>query len=135
VEADDFDVLFAAEIDGGFEELFGVAVAAGFGGGVEVEEVGAAGFEVHPVGWKLHEEDTGAGEDLVGCFVFEEEADVGAVGEVGADPGFEGGVHFGKAAFVGEVVVGEHDVAVLGDEGGVGDCGAAERGHKAECRG
>jgi hypothetical protein len=46
-----------------------------------------------------------------------------------ADPGLEGSVHLAEAIFSGEVVVGEHEVTVLGDERGVVDCGAAEGGH------
>ena len=63
--------------------------------------------------------------------VFEEEADVGFVGEVLADPGGEVGVHGGEVGWWLEVVVGEHEVAVRGDEGCVGESGAAE-GHMRE---
>ena len=124
VEGDDGDLFVAADGEGGAEELFGEALSAGFGRDVEVQEVGAAGFVVHPVRREGHEVDAGAGENLsVG---FEEEAEVGVVGEGGAKPGFEGLVHGVEAGFGGEVVVGEHAVAVLYDEGGVFYRGAAE---------
>ena len=130
MEGDDEDVALAALVDAGAEEEVGVAATAGFGGGVEVEEVGAGRLEVDPVGWEVLEEDAGGGEDFFGCFVFEEEADVGAGGEVAAEPGVEVGVHCGEVGFGGEVVVGEHDVAVAGDEVGVVEGGEADVGHR-----
>jgi hypothetical protein len=72
---------------------------------------------------EFHEVDAGGAEDLI--VFFEEEPDVSGVGEVRADPRLEGSVHFTEAFFSCEVVVGEHEVAVLGDERGVVDCGAA----------
>lgn len=107
----------------GFENLFGVAATAGFRDGVEVEQIGAQRRRVHPVRRELHEVDARCGEDL--AVFFEEEADVGVVGEVGADPRLEHGVHLGEAFFGGEVVVGEHEVTMPRDERGVVDGGAA----------
>ncbi len=128
VEGDDGYVAGAAVFDGRGEELLGVAVAASFGGGVEVEEVGADGLGVEVVGWEVHVEDAGGGEDH--ALRFEEEADVAAVGQALCDPWEEVRVHLGVAGLGGELIVGEHEVALLGDEGGVGDGGAAKGGHR-----
>ena len=123
------------------EELGGEAAASGFGGGVEVEEVGADGVGVEEVRREVAEEDAAGARAGLECCVFgarwffEEQAYVAAVGQALADPGLEGEVHGVVGGFGGELVVGEHLVALGGDDGGVVGRGAAEGGHTAECRG
>ncbi len=128
VEGDDADVAGVAVVDGVLKELGGKALASGLGGGVEVEQVGAAGRGVEIVRGKVHVEDAAGGEDL--SVFLHKEADVAVVGEALGDPGEEVGVHGGVVGVGGEVVVGEHGVALLGDESGVGEGGAAEGGHR-----
>ena len=132
VEGDDLDVLFLAEVDGVVQELGGEAAAAGCGGGIEVEEIGADGVGVEEVRGEVGEEDAAGGEE--GLFLFEEKTYVAAVGEAFADPGLEGLVHGVVDGFGGEFVVSEHLVALGGDEGGVVGRGVAEGGHRTECR-
>ena len=127
MEGDYVDASGAALFDCGAKQEPGVALAAGFGSCVEVEEIGAGRFQVHPVWGEVLEEDAGAGEDL--AVLFKKETYVGPVGEVGSEPEFEGGVHLGEAIFGCELVVGEHEVAMLSDPSGVFEGGAAYGRH------
>ena len=66
MEGDDADVaVCVAFVDGVLQELGGEAAAAGFGCGVEVEQVGADGVGVEEVRGEVAEEDAAGGEDLV----------------------------------------------------------------------
>jgi hypothetical protein len=123
VQGDDTDATAAALLHGDLEQLVGEAAASGFGGGVEVEQVGAQRLGIHPVRREVLEEDARAGEHL--AVLFEQQADITAVGEAFAYPGFEGCVHLVEASFAGEVVVLEHAVTMGCDQGGIADGGAA----------
>ena len=128
MEGDDAYSAGATEIYGSLEQLFGVAVATAFGSGVEVQEIGAFGLDVHPVRGEVLKMDAGTGEDF--AVFFDKKADVAAVREALANPGFEGGVHGGEVCVGGEVVVGKHLVAVFGYEVCVGRSGLADGGHE-----
>jgi len=126
---DDVRVFGAALGDSGSEECFGVAFAAVFRFGKEVEQIGAVGLGIEIVRRPIHVVNPCAGDDLVAGCVLQQEADVTPVGEALGDPGKEVGIHLGVPFFAGKLVVSEHAVAMVGDEGCVVYGGSAKGEH------